>query len=294
MKGEFFAILRWEPFASVEEIKAEIASLEEHPFIAVHHYYLALPFTFLDQLAKETSSPLLTFGATSMPSIEKGAFTQSVAVSLLKEANAKFILVGAFENQVEEPRASLVHKINSAAENEIIPLFCVGETLKEFEENHSKEVLTTQLKEGLQECSEKGWEKLQVIYEAPWILEAPFLPDPAKLNEAYLTCRTLFKELFGEDKAAKIKIHCAIPNDLLDLFSYIENLNADGFYFSKGNLSLNLLKQGVPVALAKPGVEADSKIVGDAVLAASTETESINLTSSLKEKKENGNQKKDE
>lgn len=292
MKQDFFSILEWEPFTSIEEAKKKIESLEEHPFIAVHHYFIALPFSFLETLTKEISSPHLTLGSNSMLSITEGTFTQPIASSILKEIQAKFVLLGSHACRIRDSAQEFGKQISLASKERMIPLLCVGETLAELEENRSKEVLSAQLSDALKECTDQDWELLQIVYEAPWINQTAFAPDSIKLNQAYQTCLMAFEELFGKEKLDKIKIHCAIPHDILDLFAYVETIDAPGFYFGKARLSLPLLSEGIPLQLEKPGAEEDSKIVGEAVLSASQETEKLDLMTPITKNNEEDDNKK--
>lgn len=242
MSSEFVAILSWEPFSSIEDIKKEIGELESHPATSVHRYMLALPFHFLDVISKEFPSPLLSFGATAMDRVSGGSFTETIAARLLKEAQAQFVLIGTVKNRKfnEEDSISIAKKITAAAAAGIVPVVCVGETLEEYTSGKSQEILTKQLSESLQDCKEQEWKNLQFVYEAPWINATPFLPDLDAINQAYKHCSDLIKNLYASQKTDQNKILCALPNDLKEFTLFLQKVTCDGVYLGKANFNLKL------------------------------------------------------
>lgn len=317
MGAEFVAILAWEPYSTVEETKKAILELEAHPTVAVHRYLLALPFPFLEALTQELSATPLTLGATSMNNIAPGSFTETIATRLLKEANAKFVLLGtAFNRSLGVEDNEIVRKkINAAIESDIVPIVCIGETFKEHSVGRSEEVLKMQLQGCLHDLTGEEWKKLQIVYEAPWINEIPFMPSLEEILQGYNTCRHLIKDLFGVELTAQTPLLCALPNDVKDLSSILANMPCQGFYFGRARMNLEILCAGLHMASPQldsarqqlaaadtakevgaqvekkesPPVEeesTDAEFLGEAVLKAAKESEKLATGSSRGQKLE--------
>ena len=269
MEGELMAILAWKPYASLEETQKAIEDLEVKPTIASHKYYLALPMQYLSQLSKQNTSDHLIYGAASMASIAPGSFTAPIAGKMLKQLGAQFVLIGtAYSRQLSDRDPETIRqKILKAIDAGLVPILCIGETIKDFENGRAEEVLRQQLSESVRDFTEREWKVLQIIYEAPWINATSSMPAWDILNQAYRKCRNLVQEICG----VKLPVLCGVPDDITDLVAFVEGVQAEGYFFSHASLHLDIFSKGLHLSfpaktVAPPPVE--EKISAEETVAA--------------------------
>lgn len=218
---EFTSLYVWKPSKSLEEIKERITKLEssKKEGESIQH---AVPYTFLAAIT--SVFPEVTFGLTSMNSVQEKAFTHNIAATLLHDVGAKFVLLGTSQSRKTSnfDPTTLTLQITKASALQVIPRLCIGENYHQYSSQQSKEVLSTQLQAALKNLNSPTL--LEIIYEAPWMDEAPSTPSPESINAAYQLCRTTLEEVFPH---IPLKIFCKIPNEVSD----IHLIPADGFYF---------------------------------------------------------------
>ena len=82
---------------------------------------------------------------------DKGAFTGQISGPMIKEIGCSHVIIGHSERRqyFGETDESVNKKIDAAIRNELIPIFCFGETLAEREADKTFEVMKRQLANGL-------------------------------------------------------------------------------------------------------------------------------------------------
>lgn len=235
------AIMVWKPYLSIEEIENAIANLEKKPTMPFLDYYLALPTQYLRQLTESNPPSSFVYGATSMNNVTPGSFTEPIAAKMLHQLGAKFVLLGTVFSRKpgEQENEAIRLKILKAIDEKIIPILCIGESLAEYEAGHSEEILHKQLKESSKDFTKREWDLLQIVYEAPWINDTFTIPAPTLLNQAYQLCRNIVQDF----SSAHIPVFCGVPDDIKDLIPFVENIPADGYFFSHASLHLELFSE---------------------------------------------------
>ncbi len=130
---------------------------------------IAPTFLCLDTLRKLASEKILLL-AQNTHFEEKGAFTGEVSPEMLKSIDVDGSIIGHSERRTYDNETSLKcnKKIKALLKNNLIPLYCVGETEGEFEEGKTRSVIKTQLEEGLKELSNIEMARVIVAYEPVW------------------------------------------------------------------------------------------------------------------------------
>ena len=82
---------------------------------------------------------------------DKGAFTGEVSIPMLKDLGIKWCIIGHSERRTydNETNEKCNKKIAKLVANDMVPVYCVGETLEQYEANDTKKVVKTQVEEGL-------------------------------------------------------------------------------------------------------------------------------------------------
>ncbi len=93
-------------------------------------------------------------------------------------------------------------KVATALQAGLHPLFCVGESLPERDENRVEEVLERQLGKGLGDCSPQ----VVIAYEPVWAIGTGRTATAAQAQEAHAFIRSMIASAFGPAAAKSIRI----------------------------------------------------------------------------------------
>ncbi len=130
------------------------------------------PFTSLSIAAELLSKSGIKLGAQNLSEHESGAYTAEISADMLVAAGVKYVIIGHSERrQYHYENDSLINaKLKIALNNGLLPIFCVGETLKEREAGHSQKVVSGQLLSGMAGLSVEYMKNLTVAYEPVWAI----------------------------------------------------------------------------------------------------------------------------
>src|SRR5512142_3130648 len=92
----------------------------------------------------------LALGAQNMYWEEKGAFTGEVSPLMVKEL-CQFVILGHSERRAYfgETEETVNKRVHAAQKFDLTPIFCVGETLEQYEAKQTGDVVVRQIKRGL-------------------------------------------------------------------------------------------------------------------------------------------------
>ena len=162
--------------------------------IGVAPTYLSL------QAVKENADKRMIVAAQNVHFMDHGAYTGEVSIPMLKEFGIDWVIIGHSERRAydNETNQKCHDKIKVLLENEMVPVYCVGETLAEFEAGDTKKVVSAQIKEGLKEFTPEQVKKLVVAYEPVWSIGTGKNASTEIAQDVCGFIRDILKELFGE------------------------------------------------------------------------------------------------
>ncbi len=139
---------------------------------------------------------------------QSGAFTGETSVAMLKEVGVEYVLTGHSERRslYGESDAFINAKNCQLLDNGLKPIFCIGETLEERESGQLKEVLTTQLTEGLKGICNEGILNVVVAYEPVWAIGTGVTASPEQAQETQAIVRSIIADLYTTDIADQTRI----------------------------------------------------------------------------------------
>lgn len=169
---------------------------------------LAVPYTSIASASRYAKDTSIVIGAQNMNDAREGAFTGEIAGLMLKEAGASFVILGHSERRhvFGETDAFIHGKVLRALQDDLIPILCVGETLKEREAEKTEAVLKKQLETALEGVPKEDSENVIIAYEPVWAIGTGKTATPKMAQEAHAFCRECLSEVFGKRKAATISI----------------------------------------------------------------------------------------
>ena len=94
----------------------------------------------------------------------------------------------------------------SAFSGGLKPIFCVGETLEQREQNITSQVIERQVKEGLKGLTNEDMSTVIVAYEPVWAIGTGRTATPAQAQEVHEFIRNLIKDIFTSSVAENIII----------------------------------------------------------------------------------------
>jgi triosephosphate isomerase (TIM) len=152
----------------IELAKAVNSLVKENDVTVV----LCTPFIHLTEVKKVISKKNLFLGAQNCADQKSGAYTGEVAASMVKSTGATHVILGHSERRAYygETDAILSIKVKLALENELTPVFCIGEVLEERESGKHFDVVKKQLNDGVFHLSADDFSKIVIAYEPVWAI----------------------------------------------------------------------------------------------------------------------------
>jgi len=139
------------------------------------------PSTLINPMSKKVMNSKIQVGAQNChESFTYGASTGSINPMMLKNAGAKYVILGHSENRVSGETDKLINaKIKSATKSGLKVIFCIGETLVQKRKKITKKILSKQITLGLQKVNKK--KNIVIAYEPVWSIGTGMIPKPDDL-----------------------------------------------------------------------------------------------------------------
>lgn len=150
----------------------------------------------------------INFGAENMYYEESGAFTGEISPLMLKDVNAKYVIIGHSERReyFKECDCLVNKKVKAALAHDLVPILCVGETLEEREENKQEEKVKDQLTKNLKDVAKADIEKVIIAYEPIWAIGTGKTASAEDADDMCAFIRNFIKETYSEEASQKIRI----------------------------------------------------------------------------------------
>ena len=133
-------------------------------------------------------------GAQDCSAYSEGAYTGEISINMLKELGCNFVIIGHSERRLifQDDNDIINAKIKKAVSADIIPIFCIGESLEQKKENLTNEVLKNQIIKSLPKSIDL--DNIIIAYEPVWSIETGLIPN---LEEISNTHKYIKKEILG-------------------------------------------------------------------------------------------------
>ena len=178
--------------AALAEIEA-LASAHPSPSVDI---WIAPPATLIHRAA-QVAGPVVV-GAQDTHAEASGAHTGEISAPMLREAGARFAIVGHSERREDrrEDDEEVRAKARAAIETGMVALVCVGESEAQREAGEALEVVGRQLAGSVPEGA--GPDALVVAYEPVWAIGTGRVPSPEQIAEVHGFIRERLVERLGE------------------------------------------------------------------------------------------------
>jgi len=169
---------------------------------------IAPVFTALSTVAETIKASPIQLAAQNCYPQTTGAFTGEVSPKLLQDVGCNYVIIGHSERRqlMGETDSFINQKLLKALEAELRPIFCIGETLQERENNQMLEILTRQVKGGLDNLTTAQMTDVVIAYEPIWAIGTGKTATNEQAQEAHSFLRGLIQEIFNQEVADRTRI----------------------------------------------------------------------------------------
>lgn len=199
------------------DIKRELADLREVDIV------LCPPFTALKAVGETIGDTDIKLGAQNMHWEGDGAYTGEISANMLRDLYCHYVILGHSERRgyFHETDKTVNRKVKAAIDANLIPMVCVGETLKEREAGGTKSVIKKQVENSLAGLDE-DLEKVIVAYEPVWAIGTGQTATPEQAQEMHAFIREILAGMADQDSAQSIRIQyggSVKPDNAAEIFA---------------------------------------------------------------------------
>ena len=150
------------------------------------------PMPYLGELALRYLDPGLAFGAQDVGEHPEGAHTGDVAASMLVDIGCRYVLVGHSERRHDngESPELVARKFLAAKAAGLVPVLCVGETLRQREAGQTEFAIEGQLGPVLEAGGAKALDGAVLAYEPVWAIGTGRTASPEQAQEVHAFIRS--------------------------------------------------------------------------------------------------------
>lgn len=145
------------------------------------------PFTLVREVKALLADTSVKVGAQNMHWADSGAWTGEISPLMLKDCNLDIVELGHSERREHfgETDETVGLKTEAAVRHGLIPLICIGETLREREDGRAREVLETQVRGALGKLSDdQKSAQILLAYEPVWAIGENGIPATSDYADA--------------------------------------------------------------------------------------------------------------
>ena len=167
-------------------------------------------FTALRSVQTLIDSDRLEFvlGAQDVHWEDEGALTGEVSPDMLSALKVRYVIVGHSERRqlFGETDQQVAKKVKAVFRHGMLPIVCVGETLKERDAGRTEDRVVGQVKAGLAGLTEDQAATLVVAYEPIWAIGTGRNATAEDAGQVIGLIRRTVDGLFGGDAGGSVRI----------------------------------------------------------------------------------------
>lgn len=149
------------------------------------------PSPYLEQARQLLSGSTLQLGAQNCYIHARGAYTGEVSASMLDDLGCRYVLVGHSERRAlfGENDALVAQKFEAVQAQGLVPILCVGETLRERQDGRTAEVVMAQVQAVIDRSGVAALGKAVLAYEPIWAIGSGLSATPEQAQEVHAYLR---------------------------------------------------------------------------------------------------------
>ena len=200
--------------------------------------------TYLSLAAVKEINPNMIVAAQNCHFKENGAYTGEISIPMLKELGIDWVIIGhserrTYDNETSE-KCNL--KIKELLKNNMIPVYCVGETLEQFENGKTDEVVVGQIREGLKDLTPEEAKKVVIAYEPVWSIGTGKNASKEIAENVCALIRSIIHSDFGE-VSEEVRILYGGSVKPVNVKEYMSMKDIDGALVGGASLKVDSYKE---------------------------------------------------
>ncbi len=166
------------------------------------------PFVYLPAVKAALAGSRIALGAQDVFHEDDGAFTGEVSTEMLKDVGCRYVIIGHSERRhvLGETDEMINRKIIKAMAAGLDMIFCVGELLEERKSGLTMDVVSRQVKIGLEGVAASDAGRLTIAYEPVWAIGTGVNATPEQAQEVHAMIRQLLAGRFTATVADRTRI----------------------------------------------------------------------------------------
>ncbi|MEO8209658.1 MAG: triose-phosphate isomerase [bacterium] len=191
-----------------EKLAKNIEEKLDKKFLAKLDVLLCPSFISLGIVNKTIKNSEIKLGAQNLSYENDGAYTGEISASMLRSVGCEYVIIGHSESRkyFHETNGIINKKIKQATEHNLKPIFCVGETFEEREDEIYEGVIEKQVREGLADINKLQMKKIVFAYEPVWAIGTGLNATPVQATEMHEFIGKVVTKLYGDETANELLI----------------------------------------------------------------------------------------
>ena len=186
-------------FTEVEDFLYELSDNLETKELGNVDVIVCPPSVYLELTSDIANDSKFFIGAQNVNDNASGAYTGEISAAMLRSMDIPYCIIGHSERRKYyiESDAVINAKLKKLHENEMIPIFCIGETLEQREQNITEDVILSQLNGGLKDVSID--DNVIIAYEPVWAIGTGKTATPEQAQEIHSLIRKWLEENYSKE-----------------------------------------------------------------------------------------------
>lgn len=166
------------------------------------------PATAISAVAAVLHGTGIRWGGQTMHHERSGAFTGEISPLMLTDLGCTHVILGHSERRhiFGESDEGINRKVRAALENNLIPVFAVGELLEQRKAGAAESTVIAQLDKGLNGIEAEQATRLVIAYEPVWAIGTGETASPADAQAMHAAIRAWLHSRWGDEVADGIRI----------------------------------------------------------------------------------------
>ncbi len=209
MAGKLFIAGNWKMNTSLSEATALAGALvEKIGSVKTVDMAVCPPFPYLSGVKEALGGSKIALGAQDVFYEDSGAYTGEVSTEMLKDVGCSYAICGHSERRhvIGETDELINRKVLKCISDGIMPILCVGELLTQRQANETIDVVSRQIRLGLEGVSSADISGVTIAYEPVWAIGTGVTATPDQAQEVHAMIRALLGEIYDTPTAGGIRI----------------------------------------------------------------------------------------
>lgn len=161
---------------------------------------IGVPFVHLASVTELLRESSIKVSAQNCADKVSGAYTGEVSAAMVASTGATYCIIGHSERRTYygETYEILKQKVALALENNLKPIFCIGETKEEREAGNQNAIVKAQLEGSVFNLSPEEFKQLVIAYEPVWAIGTGLTATSEQAQEMHSFIRSLINEKYGD------------------------------------------------------------------------------------------------